>query len=187
MNTAQWRPFRDSRVRWWLRHVGVTTAVFVSMLAASAPASASPGEDEASNAERQTWAAVLWGTPQRSTIYPGMWTRHLHHPGIDNNQLAAVTIRGYFAGTFINSYHRRSYAVGFERSLRSGTFASDLTYGVGYRLGAIRGYDSRLLPVAGRVPVVPFAQAVGDLSWKRVGVEGTFCVRVVTAGFFVRL
>ncbi|MFN7980255.1 MAG: hypothetical protein U0Q11_00185 [Vicinamibacterales bacterium] len=156
------------------------------MLTISAPAFAEP-EDEGSHIERKSWAAALWGTPQRSTLYPGMWTRHLHHGGVDNNQAVALGYRGYFAGTFVNSYHRRSYAVGFERSLHRREVAKDVTLGLGYRLGAIRGYDGRLLPVAGKVPVVPFAQAVGDVSWKRVGVEGTFCVRVVTAGFFIRL
>jgi len=183
-NTVDSPPFRDSRVDLRVRRFVVMSAVCLALLT-PAVAHAAPAED-ASTLERSNWVSMLWGSPQRSTMYAGMWTRHLHHGGVDNNRLGAITYRGYFAGTFINSYHRRSYAVGIERSVRTGVLGSGTEYGVGYRVGAIHGYDSRLLPVAGKIPVVPFAQAVGDVSWKRLGVEGTFCVRVVTAGLFVR-
>ena len=44
---------------------------------------------------------------------------------------------GYFAGTFLNSWHDRSYAAGLERSVHHGSMGEAGTYSVGYRLGAI--------------------------------------------------
>ncbi len=184
-HSARTWPFPDARLACRLRRLVTASVVLVSIAFPSARVHAAPDE-EASRQEPRSLGAVLWGTPQHSAIYGGMWTRHLHRPGIDNNQLAGIGYRGFFAGTFMNSYHRRSYAVGLERSVASGTLPGSGAYSLGYRFGAIRGYDSRLLSVAGKVPVVPFAQAVGGVSWKGIGVEGTYCVRVVTAGLFVR-
>jgi hypothetical protein len=167
-----------SRLSLVLRCLIVIAAVHATPLRAS--------DDEAPEPTRSTWSKALWGQAQESTAYLGMWTRHFH-PGVDNNQMIAIDYRGYFGGTFINSYGQRSYAAGFDRTLLSRTSSSNLAYGIGYRLGVIQGYDSRLLSVAGKTPVVPFLQATGDLSWKRIGIEGTYCVRVVTWGFFVRL
>jgi hypothetical protein len=115
-----------------------------------------------------------------------MWTKHFH-PGVTNNQLVAINFHGYFAGTFLNSWHDRSYAAGVERSVHHGSMGEAGAYSVGYRLGAINGYDSRLIRGAGSTPVVPFVQVIGNASWKRVGVQGSYCWLVVTGGFFVRL
>jgi hypothetical protein len=115
-----------------------------------------------------------------------MWTKHFH-PGITNNEMVAVNIRGYFAGTFLNSWHDRSYAVGVERSVHQGQLGENGAYSLGYRLGAINGYDRRLIKGAGATPVIPFLQVVANGSWKRVGVQASYCWLVVTGGFFVRL
>lgn len=110
------------------------------------------------------------GHPTR--IYTGMWTSHLLKPGagIDANGLLAVSVKGYFAGTFINSYGQRAVSGGIQRSFtrprRTGMAVS-----AGYRLGFITGYDDRLLGIGGKVPVLPFAQLVGNLDYHRVGVE----------------
>jgi len=115
-----------------------------------------------------------------------MWTRHITHGGIDNNHAYGVALRGVFAGTFVNSYHTRSYAVALERRVAHGDLGG-AEYGVGYRVGAIQGYDRRLLPIAGKVPVVPFVSILGEATWKgRVGVQAAFCVKVVTWGAVLR-
>lgn len=128
----------------------------------------------------------LWGTAEPSAIYLGMWTRHLTHAGIDNNHAYGGTIRGVFGGTFINSYHSRSYALALERRVAARRLVgTDVS--VGYRLGAIQGYDRRLLPIAGTLPVVPFVAIVGGATVKgKVGLQASFCVKVVTWNAVVR-
>jgi hypothetical protein len=141
---------------------------------------AGPRDDQANLLE------LAWGHPEPSTLYLGMWTKHFH-PGVTNNEMVAVNIHGYFAGTFLNSWHDRSYAAGVERSVHRGQLGESGAYSLGYRLGAINGYDSRLIKGAGATPVVPFLQIVANGSWKRVGVQASYCWLVVTGGFFVRL
>ena len=76
---------------------------------------------------------------------------------------------------------------GIERSVHHGSMGEAGAYSVGYRLGVINGYDSRLIRGAGSTPVVPFAQVIGNASWKRIGIQGSYCWLVFTGGFFVRL
>lgn len=110
----------------------------------------------------------------------------LDRPGLDNNALIGGTYRGVFAATFLNSYRDRSYAAAVERQVARGA-AGPLSCSAGYRLGIIHGYDARMTPFAARSPVVPFVQAIGDLMWKdRIGVQASFCVKVVTCGTVVR-
>ena len=163
--------------------------LLLAFLAAATPAVAGPPDDDHNTGAADSSPGLLkmaWGTPEPSTLYLGMWTKHFH-PGISNNQLVAVNFHGYFAGTFLNSWHDRSYAAGVERSVHHGGMGETGAYSVGYRLGAINGYDSRLIRGAGSTPVVPFVQVIGNASWKRVGVQGSYCWLVVTGGFFVRL
>jgi hypothetical protein len=129
------------------------------------------------------WA---WGRAAPSTLNVGMWTRHVDRPGVDNNALVGGTYRGVFAATFLNSFHERSYAAAMERHVARGA-AGPLSCSAGYRLGIIHGYDTRMSPLAGKSPVVPFVQAIGDVMWKnRIGVQASFCVKVVTCGTVVR-
>jgi len=162
--------------------------LLLAFLAAAVPAAAGPDDDQnpAGADSSPGLLKMAWGTPEPSTLYLGMWTKHFH-PGMTNNELVAVNFHGYFAGTFLNSWHDRSYAAGVERSVHHGSMGKAGAYSVGYRLGAINGYDSRLIRGAGSTPVVPFVQVIGNASWKRVGVQGSYCWLVVTGGFFVRL
>jgi len=162
--------------------------LLLTFLAAAVPAAAGPDDDQdaAGAPPSHGLLKMAWGTPEPSTLYLGMWTKHFH-PGFTDNQLVAVNFHGYFAGTFLNSWHDRSFAAGVERSVHQGSVGDAGAYSVGYRLGVINGYDSRLIRGAGSTPVVPFAQVIGNASWKRVGVQGSYCWLVVTGGFFVRL
>src|SRR6476620_11914468 len=168
--------------------LGRVLLLLIALLAAAAPAVEADDDDQnATSAESSPGLLKMaWGTPEACALYLGMWTKHFH-PGITNNQLVAVNIHGYFVGTFLNSWHDRSYAAGVERSVRHGPMGEAGTYSLGYRLGAINGYDSRLIRGAGSTPVVPFVQVIGNASWKRVGVQGSYCWLVFTGGFFVRL
>ena len=59
----------------------------------------------------------LWGVKEPSALYLGMWSTHLTDPDLDvqNNWLIALNIDGFFVGTFINSYDKRSWAAGVVR------------------------------------------------------------------------
>jgi len=165
--------------------------LLVALMAAAVPGATAQSVDDDPDATLSAESSpgllkMAWGTPEPSTLYLGMWTKHFH-PGITDNQLVAVNIHGYFVGTFLNSWHDRSYAAGVERSVHHGSMGEKGTFSLGYRLGAINGYDSRLIRGAGSTPVVPFLQIIGNASYKRVGVQASYCWLVFTGGFFVRL
>ncbi len=146
-------------------------------------------EDSATVQPRSFWSK-LWGTPAPTAIYPGMFTFHLEPGSRDdnwNNQLIAGTYKGYFAGTFINSFYDRGYAAGIERMWDTEQLSDNVKNSVGYRLGLVSGYDEQLAPIAGKTPVLPFPQVIDDITWKHVGVELSWCVDTVSAGFVVTL
>ncbi len=145
--------------------------------------------DSATEQSRSFWSK-LWGTPAPTAIYPGMFTFHLMPSSRDdnwNNQLIAGTYKGYFAGTFINSFYDRGYAVGVQRMWDTEQLSDNFKNSVGYRLGLVTGYDERLMPIAGKTPVLPFPQIIDDLTWKNVGIEFSWCFDTVSAGFVVTL
>jgi hypothetical protein len=159
--------------------------VLLAFLAGAFPA-ATRAQDAPADESARSFLQMAWGSPEPSTVYLGMWSKHFH-PGLTNNEMIAASLHGYFAGTFLNSWHERSYAVGIERSVHRDELGRNGAYSLGYRLGAINGYDSRLIKGAGSIPVVPFLQIVGNASWKKVGVQASYCWLVFTGGFFVRL
>lgn len=146
-------------------------------------------DDSATEQSRSFWSK-LWGTPAPTAIYPGMFTFHLEKASRDdnwNNQLIAGTYKGFFAGTFINSFYDRGYALGIQRMWDTEQLSDNFKNSVGYRLGLVTGYDERLAPIAGKTPVLPFPQIIDDITWKHVGIELSWCVDTVSAGFVVTL
>lgn len=134
----------------------------------------------------------LWGTTPENQFYLGMWTLHLNPSSqrSDNyvNNLIGVEYHSFFVATFTNSFHDQTYTFGLQRNWYTHQFQChpDLLYTLGYRVGGIYGYDSRLMHLAGQTPVIPFLQLVSDLSYKRVGWEVTYTGIVVSTSFFVR-
>lgn len=64
-------------------------------------------------------------------LHVGMWTTHLSDldRGLDTNWLLAVAVRGLDGGTFVNSFGKRAFTAGIERSLarsEDGTVAAGL-------------------------------------------------------------
>ncbi|HSW29875.1 MAG TPA: hypothetical protein VLH75_10375 [Longimicrobiales bacterium] len=59
--------------------------------------------------------------------------------------------------------------------------------GLGYRLGLVSRYDERLLGLAGKTPVLPALQVMGDLAMGRTGVELAWAGRVATMSPFMRV
>lgn len=128
------------------------------------------------------------GAPHGMRLHVGMWTTHLSRPGrgLDANWLVAVGWRGLYGGTFVNSFSDRSFAVGIERSMaRSGD--GPVATGVGYRLGLVTGYDERLHGLAGKLPVLPALQVMGDVAVGRTGLELAWAGKVATMGPFMRV
>lgn len=117
-------------------------------------------------------AGDVVGHARRTRFYVGMWTSHVRYPGhgLDTNSLIGVAYRGYFGGTFINSYGDRAVAAGIQRNITSPR-QSTIATALGYRAGLVTGYDERFLPIAARTPVIPFMQVVGSIDYSRLGVE----------------
>ena len=133
----------------------------------------------------------LWGEPGKDAVYLGMWSFHLSllvNQGANENwqhDLLAVSYSGFIGGTFINSFHDRCYVFALHRSIyRSGNkngFSTDL----GYNLGVVKGYDSRLVSVADDLKYLPFFQVTYDISWKMLGLQLSYVGTVLTAGFYI--
>ncbi len=122
-------------------------------------------------------AAMARGDPDSTaysgaTIYLGMWTSHFRYlrEGLANNWLVGVGWKGYYAGTFINSYGKRAFVAGIERIVTRGGPGESVIPMLGYRLGLVSGYDSRFMSIAGKTPVLPMAQLTGALEMGPTGI-----------------
>lgn len=127
-------------------------------------------------------------SPYGVRLHVGMWTTHLSHlgRGLDSNWLVALGWRGLYGGTFINSFGNRAFAAGIERPLVRSDDGSVVT-GLGYRLGVVTGYDERLTPLAGKIPIFPALQVIGDVSVGPTGLELAWAGKVATMGPFMRV
>jgi hypothetical protein len=117
-----------------------------------------------------------------------MWTAHLGDlgQGFQRSWLLAITWRGLYGGSFVNSFGDRAFTAGIERPLlRSADHT--VTSGVGYRLGLVTGYDERLLGLASKLPVLPLLQLMGDLAVGRTGVELAWTAKVASLGPHLRV
>jgi len=122
---------------------------------------AAPAGDEAKPATRR-----------RTRVYVGMWTAHVRElsRGMDQNSLLGLAYRGYYGGTFINSFGDRSLAAGVQRSVPPSRL-SGLDLALGYRAGLLTGYDGRFAAAAEKSPVLPFLQLIANADRGSVGAE----------------
>jgi hypothetical protein len=132
--------------------------------------------------------SFLWGTPEPSALYLGMWSAHLNDPNFDvsNNWLIGYNFRGYFLGTFINSYNQRSWATGVQRSVWSIGKLDSLNTSLGYRLGLMTGYQNRFPQFYRNSPIIFFPEFYANVAFDYIGVQISYSWTVVTAGFFIR-
>lgn len=134
----------------------------------------------------------LWGIPDDNAIYLGMWTRHLRPKGNrhnnNTNRMIGINVKGLFFSEFINSFYKRSYSIGIQRLVYSQKFEHNLQFDIGYRLGVIWGYKNTHL--FGKKPVpfdpLPAPQVIMNVSWELTGIQFSYCIAVVTVGFFVK-
>jgi hypothetical protein len=159
--------------RW---RTGRTLSAWAALLfMAAGPASAARDAADALVVPSASIAADSVQPALKTRIYVGMWTSHVRDPGrgLETNSLLGVAWRGWFGGTFINSYGDRAVSAGMQRGITR-TAERPLTASLGYRAGIVTGYDERFLALAERTPVVPFAQLIGGIDHQRVGAEVAF-------------
>lgn len=130
-----------------------------------------------------------WNEPPPPVLYLGMWTLHLIKKGDSNatNDLLGFSYKNFFAGTFRNSFGDRSYAAGIGGYWINSEISDELTYHLGYRLGLIYGYDERFMPIAGKLPILPFPQVISSFTWKKIGWEVSWVGVILTTEFYIRL
>lgn len=135
-----------------------------------------PAEDTETTRERE---------PTR--IYVGMWTWHMKDPRrpIDNNWLVGIVYRGFFAGTYLNSFGKRAYTGGIQRSFaRLGEGRTRAWFG--FRVGAVSGYDGRFMGVAHKTPVLPIASAYTIVERDGLGIELSYTFVVLSGALTYR-
>ncbi len=158
------------------------------MLALTLSGSAIASVDDASKSAG-FWQTIK-GTAFPNVIYAGMWTYHINAASREddnsNNELLGFVYKSIFAGTFLNSYDHRSYAVGVQRNLYTHQFVNhpNWNYYVGYRAGAIYGYDSRLSHFAGESPIIPYASLMTSIRYKHFGWEVSYTGVVFSTSFY---
>ncbi len=126
-------------------------------------------------------------TPEPTRIYFAMWTTHLKNKFVrmDNNWVGGFSHRGWFGATFLNSYDRRAFTAGIQRTLKS-TAPRAVRASLGYRLGFVTGYDQRFVKLARQTPVLPLVQPYVLLDVAHVGIEVQYTVIVVSTAVSYR-
>ena len=131
---------------------------------------------------------IVGEPPNRRRVIGALWAMHpfeSQFPELDWTRGAGVQFSQWFVATFVNSYEDRSFIVGLERywlRARRGL----LNAGVGYRLGLLTGYDERLFPLAGHVPILPFGGVLGWADVGPIGVDVFYIFRALTLEGSVR-
>ena len=121
-------------------------------------------------------------------LYVGLWTTHLNakRRHIDsNNPMFAITRGPIFATTFVNSFGKRAYAAGFQHAIASATRGS-ASASLGFRLGAISGYDERFLKFAADTPVLPMFSVYSLFEERHLGVEVSWTMVVASAALSIK-
>ncbi|WOG28649.1 hypothetical protein [Endozoicomonas sp. 8E] len=131
--------------------------------------------------EETDWVDQIWGRPSRDHLYLGMWTFHLEG-GDDqesNNKLIALSYKGYYGATLINTHCDRVWSGGVQRTLYQQKYG-EFDIEAGYRAGIVYGYKEYLSRV------FPLVQAILDIDYEGFGVELSYAAVVFSAGFYYR-
>ena len=114
-------------------------------------------------------------------LYFGMWTMHLRRDvwALDNNWAIGLAWHGFFGATFMNSFGRRAFTGGLQRTIVS-TRPAPIGASIGYRLGVVTGYDGRFMPLARKTPVLPLVQPFVSIDVTHVSVEVSYTFVVVS-------
>src|SRR4029078_6892020 len=112
----------------------------------------------------------------------------------NNNPMLAVTYKGFFAGTFVNSFNIQTYAIGVQRYWVQGRPTPNLSLERGYRLGVMYGYQNTSLMhgtpglswLCKNSPIFPAAELIFDATYRHVGLELSWVDVAATASIYVR-
>lgn len=139
------------------------------------------------------WSAIVGCPAPEPRLHIGMWSKHFTPKDRNNqNDLFGIGYKGLFAGTLVNSYYVRAYAIGMERFwfTKQLSVKHDISYQLGYRLGLVTGYQGHDLTGIQSLrdsPVIPFVQAIFDVNWKHLGWEVSIPdPYVISMGFYIR-
>lgn len=127
-----------------------------------------------SNKNSSYWDFIKGKTPPNTFFYE-MFTLHVVPSSLKirnwHTQLLAIQYKGIFAGTFINSFYNRSYALGIGRQLYEKEY-NNIYSRAGYRMGIIYGYTKDQAPLSNISPVIPLVQPYINFSYKNtLGIE----------------
>lgn len=118
----------------------------------------------------------LFGTLPPDQLFLGMFTLHFDPDSLKNrnwnNQLLGLQINGLFFASLINSYDKRSWAVGFSRELYRKILSGYWSFAAGYRVGLITGYENENTIFNTNSEVVPFLDIHGQFTLRdHFGIE----------------
>jgi hypothetical protein len=116
-----------------------------------------------------------------------MWTTHLNRDvaALDNNWVIGIAGRGYFGATFLNSFGRRAFTGGLQRTVVAGDWPR-AQVSLGYRLGFVTGYDGRFMELARKTPVMPLVHPYVLIDVRRVGIEVSYTFVVASVALSYR-
>jgi hypothetical protein len=117
-------------------------------------------------------------------VHTGMWTLHLRdmQRGVEANHLLGITWNGYYAVTFINSFSRRAWSAGIERTPLNYD-VGPVTASLGYRAGIVSGYDERFHQLASHTPLIPVVQLRASLGVGPGAVEWSYAGIITSVSF----
>jgi hypothetical protein len=174
-------PTRGGGRSWWKVTLPIAwLAACLLVWSAAAQAQNVVADQTASEAPPAVVARSPRHHPRR--LYLAMWTTHLKARvlKLDNNWVGGATAGGYFGATFLNSYGRRAYVGGLQRTIAS-TGGPSFRASLGFRLGGVVGYDRRLMRLAGKTPIMPLVQPFGTVEARRIGLEVSYTFVVLSA------
>lgn len=122
----------------------------------------------------------------------GLWSVHTKDNDTRNgqNNLLGFSYKGFFLGTFVNSYYRRAYTTGMQRYWLTRPLTETIHYELGYRFGLVsgyKGYNVTGIQALKHSNVVPFIQFVLGFNYKNFGWEiSTPNLSVISTGFYIR-
>jgi hypothetical protein len=154
-------------------------AAWLLLLPAVGGAQTAGAPDHTAPASEQETRPAPKRRPTR--VYFGMWTTHLKHDVItlDNNWVVGLTWRGLFGATYLNSFGRRAFTGGIQRTILSAE-PRPIGASLGFRLGFVTGYDGRFMRIARETPVLPLAQPFVSIDVQRVSFEISYTFVVVS-------
>ncbi len=103
---------------------------------------------------KKSWNIVK-GKPTRNAIILGMFSKHTSKKKRnEDNHMFGIQYKGYTAGTFINSYHKRTYFAGVSRELWQKRINDNFDINFHYRAGLLHGYGDNYPDFLGLTPVI---------------------------------